>query len=137
MKNKQILFPLLLSGFLFITNVAKSDTIDFYHVYYNNKLVEQCIMPKEIKINASKIKKQDKLSVDYYNDTPSAEQEVFYIEIVSKAKPYFSQKIYSNLSIDLFLLYKASRVLNSYSYEVYYDTTEHPGIRLLFTLTFT
>jgi len=54
-----------------VTNFVKPDTVDFWHVYYNDvkiKEFSQYSNNKEITLRIKDIKKADSLTIMYYND---------------------------------------------------------------------
>ena len=51
---------------------AKSDTIDFWHIYYNGVKIKECnqLAINEIALKLKKIKREDSIIVKYFRDTP-------------------------------------------------------------------
>jgi hypothetical protein len=72
---KKILSILILT--IGLATGAKADTIDYWHVYYNNiKLKEFNQYAKgEIILKIKDIKRQDSLTVKYFRDTPCSDCE--------------------------------------------------------------
>ncbi|HLP93054.1 MAG TPA: hypothetical protein VK168_03415 [Saprospiraceae bacterium] len=56
---------------------AKADTIDYWHVYYNNARVKafNAYTKGELRLRISDIKKSDSLAIRYFRDTPCAQCE--------------------------------------------------------------
>ena len=67
---KKLLF-LLIIMYAF-ANVSKADTIDFWHIYYNNVEIKEGNEYSKfvLKLNIDKIKNTDSLSFRYYHDSP-------------------------------------------------------------------
>ena len=74
-------FILLFISTLWIFNIAKADTIDYWHVYYNNKKIKEYnqYSKGEITIKVRHIKKTDSLTIMYFRDTPCSECETHVI----------------------------------------------------------
>ena|SRR5258708_40250395 len=73
----RFLFLFLITFFLIesisVSAKAKADTIDFWHIYYNHKIIARFngnLENRVVTIEKSKIKPNDILSVDYGNDSP-------------------------------------------------------------------
>lgn len=60
-----------------LTSFAKADTIDFWHVYYNNVKIQEYnqYSKGEIVLKIKDIKKTDSLAVKYFRDTPCEDCE--------------------------------------------------------------
>ena len=121
-----------------------SDTIDFYHVYYNNKVIDQfnqfnTVFNKTIMIDTTIIKMKDSLKVIYWDDTPCCDCECF-LSII-KRDNYTNGYTISHMGvgnsfkISLFDLLKFSRKFNIYDYEILYYVDEYnSNISTLFYL---
>lgn len=58
--------------FILLSNTAKADTIDYWHVYYNQAKVKEYNQNggEDLILKAAKVKKGDVITVKYYTDTP-------------------------------------------------------------------
>jgi hypothetical protein len=69
---------LLFFSFLLLFHFSNADTIDYWHVYYNNTLLANINQNQEgykLKLNKGDMKPGDSLSIIYYNDTPCQDCE--------------------------------------------------------------
>lgn len=119
------------------------DTIDYYHVYYNNKKIKeynQHDLNKEnsISFQTNSIKKSDKLTVKYFNDTPCRDCK-FFIQVKSQT----DDKIISEnsnigqfepLTINLNDLVKFQKFNQENIFGVYYYEKDKSNIRQLFKI---
>ena len=62
MKRILSIFIILTIG---ITNIVKADTIDFWHVYYNDVIIKGF----EVTLKTKDIKETDSLTIIYFSDT--------------------------------------------------------------------
>lgn len=71
---KAVFTLLLFTGF---TIAAKADTIDYWHVYYNDKKLTELTYnaDKTITIKASQIKDNDSIRVFFFREAPCSECE--------------------------------------------------------------
>ena len=63
---------LILISTLGLSSFVKADTIDFWHVYYNNVKIQEFneYSKGEIHFKVKDIKKTDTLTIKYFRDTP-------------------------------------------------------------------
>lgn len=86
--SESFIFYIVFIILLFLAERAKSDTIDYYHVYYNNVKIKE--YPNDtipIIIKKSEIKDSDTLSIRYWNDTPCTNCK-FYLVVIDNKKIY-------------------------------------------------
>lgn len=71
---------------------AKADTIDYWHVYYNNARIKafNTYTKGELRLRISDIKKSDSLAIRYFRDTPCAQCETT-LTIEDKSSRQISQ----------------------------------------------
>lgn len=119
-----IIVLILTIGFFHTT---KADTIDYWHVYYNNiKIKEYNQYSKgEIILKTKDIKKTDSLTIMYFRDTPCSDCETqVTVEnkhhfVITKGEGYGT---FNPIKISIFdLLLKADR---KYSYVFYQEEPE-------------
>lgn len=70
---KTLLLSILLYG-----NNPKVDTIDFWHIYYNNLKVKELNITLQdllLSIKISNVQKTDSLTIKYFRDTPCSDCE--------------------------------------------------------------
>ncbi len=70
MKNRTLILLFTLCSF-----AVKADTIDFWHVYYNGRLIKQCngFGTCELTLKSKRVKSIDSLSFMYCRDTRCSE----------------------------------------------------------------
>src|SRR5258708_2858726 len=76
-RMKAVYFILIILSFA-ATKEVRADTVDYWHVYYNKKLLarfNQTNKNHSISINKSQVKNDDKLYIEYGNDTPCSDCE--------------------------------------------------------------
>jgi hypothetical protein len=81
-------FSLLLLILFAMLFQANADTIDYYHVYYNNIIIKE--NPRDttpISFKKTEIKETDSLSVRYWTDTPCASCK-FYLVVIDEKNIY-------------------------------------------------
>ena len=63
---------LILSLFVCLQHVAKADTTDYWHIYFNDDRIKMCdaTHPAELLFNASKIQATDSITVKPSTDAP-------------------------------------------------------------------
>lgn len=66
---------LLLFSTLGFSNPTKADTIDYWHVYYNNNKIKEYNLYSngEIVIKIKEVQKTDSITVLYFRDTPCSD----------------------------------------------------------------
>jgi hypothetical protein len=125
----------LISTFGFFSS-AKADTIDYWHVYYNNiKIKEYNQYSKgEIVLKIENIKKTDSLTIKYFRDTPCHDCltnltiESGYNFIVTKVE---GTGTYNPIKVSVFdLVLKINRDY----YKAYYYEKNKPDKILLFRI---
>lgn len=57
---------------------AKADTIDYWHVYYNQKKIKEFTTAGDIVLKRSKIKPGDIITLKYFRDTPCSDCEIYF-----------------------------------------------------------
>lgn len=75
MRGHMLIRLLILIGFSVLSQTAIGDTIDYWHVYYNDSVIgkyHQGTQPS-ITIDRNAIKKGDTLTIRYSDDTPCSE----------------------------------------------------------------
>jgi len=95
---KRIFFILLIVFGIF--QIAKADTVDFWHVYYNQVKIEAFSQngTHEIILKLDSIKSGDSITVKYYRDTPcfdcltfiTVEDEKHHVFVTSSGKGTFN-----------------------------------------------
>lgn len=134
---------LAFSVFLYSTSTANAlpspiDTIDFWHVFYNNKLIKQYNgydfgNPLIIKIDS--IKQKDSITVKFFRDTPCADCDSYLIiEYPFLSRTFIAHGTYTfcPLTLSLNKLKKVEKIaLDRKLFEVYYlDATNNHKIKL-------
>lgn len=104
---------------------ARSDTIDYWHVFYNKKVIKEYneYNLKEISIKIDSIKITDTITIRYYRDTPCPDCKAYIsIENESGAKIRTKESIgISNpLSFNVFELLQFYRKTNNSIFKIYY-----------------
>lgn len=131
-----IILTILFSIFVFFSTV-KADTIDYWHVFYNETKIKEYIQYSkgEIVFNIKDIKKTDTLTVKYFCDTPCHECETqvtiesgSHFEITKgigsgafnpiKISAYELLQYYQNVSKDVFEVFYHERLSTSRSEKV-------------------
>ena len=117
---------------------APVDTIDFWHVFYNNKLIKEYNgynlgNPLIIKIDS--IKSEDSITVKFFRDTPCSDCDSYLIiEYPFLNKTFITRGTYTfcPLTLSLADLKKVERITSVRQlFEVYYlDVTNHYKIKL-------
>jgi hypothetical protein len=129
------LFTVTISGF------CQADTISYWHVYLDNKLINEfsvIIDSPIVKIKASDINKNSILTVDYFRDTPRHNSRKYLVicnsedNIISKIKGIGTLNKYT-LKLDR-LIEKYSKGKES-SFKIYFKEAPYQD-QYLFTLTF-
>lgn len=114
------------------------DTIDFWHVFYNNKLIKEYNVhnsEKPVILKISSLKEDDSITVKYFRDTPSNDCNAYLIieyPFLNRAFIAHGTYTFCPLSISLSDLKKAKEFMpNSNSFQVYYlEDTNNTKIKL-------
>ena len=124
MKRKIIIIIFLTLSFNGFSNVL--DTLDYWHVYYNNKVIAKFNSTSQdlnIKIEKSKIKVSDTISIRYRTDTPCPDCTfILFVRDEKKRKLRItkSSELWSKLSLELIDLTEFGRKNRSKRYDFYY-----------------
>ena len=121
---KKLFFLILTLNY--ISLIAKADTIDYWHVYYNNRKIKefnQNSTDRTIILGLQKIKAKDSLAVRYFNDTPCMECDTFLefedsehnVVMTSKGKGTSNP-----ISFSLKRIIDVEKKINNGSIEIYY-----------------
>ena len=136
---------LLFFGFLLLSSNAFCDTLDYWHVYVNHKLIAQFNgMSKNlaITIKKSEIKSTDSITVRYGTDHPCS--DCYYTLIVSadfmrKEPEAVTKENFGKLAIPLKELLNILKIEGIDKFRFYYYRREKTGRdkngRMLFELT--
>lgn len=131
---------IFLVGFILLNTHSKAgllyalaDTIDFWHVFYNGKLIKQYIgynAGDTLKIKSDHINTADSITVKYFRDTPCDECKAYLlIENSVGTKAYVAQG--SQTFVPLTLSLKDIRESNDQQFSVYYlEDTNHHKVKL-------
>jgi len=132
MKQFILLFILTIGIF----NSVKADTIDYWHIYYNDiKIKEYNHYSKgEITLKVKDLKKTDSLTIIYFRDTPCSDCETQVIVeskshfVITKGKGFGT---FNPLKISVFdLLLKADRDFSYVYYQEGVKTNQTPRLLL-------
>ncbi len=134
----------LTSILIFSTGNGFCDTIDYYHVYYNNLKIKEFNQhhlknPPTIEIDIDSLKNADKIIVKYWNDTPCSNCKFFIRVKDNDTKKIISENSnigqFKPLTIKLKDLLEYYAIKNKSKLEIYYFENNDKNIRLLFYLT--
>lgn len=115
----------LFFGIVVLVASARSDTIDYWHVYYNNKLIKEYnnYNLKDISINIDSIRIADTITIRYYHDTPCPNCEI-YLSIENGSGSIIRTKesigISNPLSFNVFELLQLYKKTNKSIFNIYY-----------------
>ena len=129
-------FILLFISTIGIFNSVKADTIDYWHIYYNDvKIKEYNHYSKgEITLKIKDLKKTDSLTIKYFRDTPCSDCETQVIVeskshfVITKGKGFGT---FNPIKISVFdLLLKADRDFSYVYYQEGGKTNQTPRLLL-------
>jgi hypothetical protein len=129
-----LLLVLSLSGF------CQSDTISYWHVVFNDKLVYKFSETSEnpsVNLKYTEINKDSELTIKYYRDTPCNKCPTYLAirDITGKTTLTVKGKgTANNMTIQLYKLVKNYNYTHTSSFRVYYLDSKFSD-QLLFTLT--
>ena len=134
--NKMAKLLLLLISTIGFFYIAKADTIDYWHVYYNNTKIKEYnqYSKGEIVLKVKNIKKTDSLTILFFRDTPcsdcktevNVENESHFV--ITKGKGYGT---FNPIKISVFdLLLKADRDFSCVYYQERDETETTPKVLL-------
>ena len=115
-----------INGFL---QTLKADTIDYWHVYYNNKKIKdytQYSKKRAIIFKLEKIKSNDTLKIKYFRDTPCQDCDTYLVIEDGKHNLILTIKgkgTFNPISFSLNKLVAFKRKSNNDSFEIYYFET--------------
>jgi hypothetical protein len=134
----RLLFTVLL---LCCSTLASADTIDFYHVYYNEEIIEMFNQHhigrnNIVSLDTAKIKESDSMKVMYWDDTPCNDCKI-YLKIYSPNYYDIGYTIINTgvgnlLSFSLRDLFFYSRKYKIFEYEIRYFEENASNERTLF-----
>ena len=136
-----IILTILFSIFVFFSSV-KADTINYWHVYFNNtKIKEYSQYSKgEIVFNIKDIKKIDSLTVNYFRDTPCNNCET-KVTIVNEEQFVITKGLgigtLNPIKVSVYDLLLYHLKVNKDKFEVFYEevqSTKHSVKFLIFKI---
>ena len=116
---------ILLFVTLCIFDSTKADTIDYWHVYYNNSFVREYNqhLKGELSLQIKDIKVTDSFTIKYFRDTHCNDCEV-NVSIESRNKIVVSKGqsigVFTPIKVSVFDVLQHERESNEKMYQVYY-----------------
>ncbi len=111
---------------LTISHYVFCDTLDYWHVYYNDSTIAQYnsnVSDTKIEIEKSRLKENDLLTIRYGDDTPCNNCK-FYLFVQNEEKKKFriveTNELWGKLSINLFELSEFGKTNRNNKFEFYY-----------------
>lgn len=135
---------LLVAFIAFNCFISKADTIDFWHVYYNDSLIQKFNIHNDSEVIVIKVKmvqSVDSIRINYFRDAPCTDCHLNLMVRTDKNNKIIYSKAVgtgSTLSFDLRRLVNVYTADKKRYFEVLYDD-DYPGnkkIKLLFLLKF-